>query len=487
MDTPWHQESKEASFLRSALTTEGHFMSTDDFLTWFHSRKTAHHFVVQPIPFDEMDQWYFAQDPYRLMHRSGKFFTIQGIRVKTNYGPVSEWDQPIINQPEIGILGIITQEFDGLRHFLMQAKMEPGNINTLQLSPTVQATRSNYTQVHQGKRPPYLEYFVEPGRSRILLDQLQSEQGDRFLRKRNRNMVVEVDGDIPLHEEFCWLTLGQIKQLLTIDNLVNMDSRTVLSCIPFAYPGWKHFYAHSLPKTSNHVEVFGHRLSNFAKDLFLSMLDRPPIKHTLDEVISWFTKLKTGYQVDIEHIPLNQVRRWVHTDREIYHETKQYFSVIAVSVQASNREVGSWTQPLLKHQGCGLTGFLVQKIDGPLHFLVRASLEPGTLDLIEMAATVACTDPEKRLERGNAPPFLDLFLNAPAEQIRYSSIQSEEGGRFYHFQSRYMIVELPPEVHLELPDNFIWMTLGQIIDFTKHSYFNIEARNLLSCLSLLEG
>lgn len=485
MDTPWQQTSKEASFLRSALTTQGRFHTLEEFLDWFRSRRVANPFVVQQIPFAEMDQWAFVEDPHRLAHRSGKFFTVEGVRVKTNYGPVPEWDQPIINQPEIGILGIMTRVFDGVRYFLMQAKMEPGNVNTLQLSPTVQATKSNYTQVHKGKLPLYMEYFIDRGKARILVDQLQSEQGARFLGKRNRNMVVEVAEDVPVHDEFCWLTLGQIKQLLTIENLVNMDARTVLSCIPFVNIDWKHYYAATPEDVSDHVDVFDYRLTGFAKDLFLSMLDRKPVRHTLDEIISWFTELKTRYGIEVTRIPLNQVRRWVHTDHEIRHETGQYFSVIAVAVEAGNREVAGWTQPLLKHTGYGVVGFLTQRIGGTLHFLVRASLEPGTLDVIEMGPTVSCSNGDERAKQPDHPPFLELFLDAPPEQVRYAAIQSEEGGRFYHFQSRYMILELPPDTRLDVPDHFIWMTLGQIIDFTKYSYFNIEARNLLACLSLL--
>lgn len=485
MDTPWQQTSKEASFLRSALTTEGQFGDLDEFLDWFRSRRAANRFVVKQIPFAEMDQWYFAQDPCRLVHRSGKFFTVEGVRVRTNYGSVPEWDQPIINQPEIGILGIITKVFDGVRHFLMQAKMEPGNVNTLQLSPTVQATKSNYTQVHKGKLPLYLDYFIDRSKGKILVDQLQSEQGARFLRKRNRNMIIEVAGEVPVHDEFCWLTLGQIKRLLTIDNLVNMDARTVLSCIPFTNVDWKHYYAAYPQDNSDHFDAFDYRLTGFARDLFLSMLDRKPVQHTLDEIISWFTELKTRYEVEATCIPLDEVRRWVRTDYEIRHETGHHFSVIAVAVEAGNREVTCWTQPLLKHTDYGVVGFLTQKFGGALHFLVRASLEPGNLDVIDMGPTVACSNAADRAKQPNPPLFLDLFLDAPPDQVRYVAIQSEEGGRFYHFQNRYMILELPPDTQLDVPEHFIWMTLGQIIDFTKYSYFNIEARNLLACLNLL--
>lgn len=71
------------------------------------------------------------------------FFSIDGIRIATNYLDVSTWDQPIINQPEIGFLGFITKKIGGVVHFLAQAKIEPGNLNIVQLSPTLQATRSN--------------------------------------------------------------------------------------------------------------------------------------------------------------------------------------------------------------------------------------------------------------------------------------------------------------------------------------------------------
>ena len=154
---------------------------------------------------------------------------MEGIHVWTNFGGEREWDEPIINQPEIGFLGFITRVCGGVRYFLVQAKMEPGNINTLQLSPSLQATRSNFMQVHKGKRPLFLEYFNGEKPARVLTDQLQAEQGGRFFRKRNRNIVVEIEDDLALPAEFCWLTLGELKALLREDNIVNMDSRSVLS------------------------------------------------------------------------------------------------------------------------------------------------------------------------------------------------------------------------------------------------------------------
>jgi len=224
----------EYHFLKSALTKDNPFLSTESFLDWLQEKKDNVKHNITPIPFSELKDWFFNKETGNLVHDSGKFFSIEGIKVSTNWGVVPEWTQPIINQPEIGFLGIITKKIDDILYFLMQAKIEPGNINAVQLSPTLQATKSNYTKVHKGNSPLYLEYFLEKRNDvEILLDQLQSEQGARFLKKRNRNIIIEVTSEIEIAPNFCWLTLAQIKQLLAYDNIVNMDTRTVISGIPY--------------------------------------------------------------------------------------------------------------------------------------------------------------------------------------------------------------------------------------------------------------
>ena len=115
----------------------------------------------------------------------------------------------------------------------MQAKIEPGNINKVQISPTIQATKSNFFQKHGGSQPAFLEYFLNAKQTNILVDQIQSEQSSRFYMKRNRNIILYVTDYIVESSTHKWMTLGQIKDLMRYDNLVNMDTRTVLSCIPF--------------------------------------------------------------------------------------------------------------------------------------------------------------------------------------------------------------------------------------------------------------
>lgn len=465
-------ETKEASFLRSSLSSESPAFDNSDFLSWFRERGAANAFEVRPIRFDAMDEWSFEPGTRNLVHRSGRFFRIEGLRVETNFEDAGEWDQVIVNQPEIGVLGILSKRFGGIRHFLMQAKAEPGNINTLQLSPTVQATRSNYTQVHSGRVPSYLEYFSEAPLERRLVDQLQTEQGSRFLRKRNRNMVVEVEEEVPVLDDFRWLTLGEIKQLQSRDNFVNMDARSVLSCIPYADP-----------EAAISPEARG--LEGFASALIESLHASSDAMHSVDALLSWLTEMKTRYELRTESIPLAEARQWEITETEIVHESREHFSVIAVAVEAGNREVARWTQPLLKDVSSGLHGFITQKRGGLLHFLVQAKVEPGNLDVVDLAPTVSCSNVERRRGRPNAPPFLDRFLEARSEEIRYSVVQSEEGGRFFHLQNRNTILELEASEVLEIPEHFTWMTLGQLLTFLKYGHLSVDARTLLSCVSWL--
>lgn len=466
-------------FLKSAVTTDNPFQTTAEAIAWLDARRCANTFHVERIPLADVGGWSFEPGSGDLAHRSGKFFRVHGVRTRTNVGPVPQWDQPIIDQPEIGILGIIAREFDGVLHFLMQAKMEPGNVNTVQLSPTVQATRSNYTQVHQGAIPRYLEYFLEPSMAARLVDELQFEQASAFLQKRNRNMVVEAPGDLPIYDDFRWFTLGQIKELLGIPNLVSMDTRTVVACIPLV---------DSMPGRSEATGVEELRRggrSEFQLALLASMQEPGRALHRDDDLIGWLSDLKCRYELDVRRIGLVELDGWTRDAYAIRHEADRYFSVVGVRVEASNREVARWDQPLVKAAARGLTAFLVKKVDGVLHLLVQAKVEPGNLDVVALAPTVQCTlGWEDLADPASWPPFTDAVLEATAEDIRYRCVQSEEGGRFYHVENEYMVVELDADWEAETPDNFRWLTLRQLGQFLRYSYVNIEARSLLACLRL---
>ena len=478
--------NKKANFFFSSLTLENQFQKFDQFLIWFKNKMNEEQFVVNEIPFSKFDQWSFSEKKENLGHQSGKFFKIEGVYFKTNFGLNKEWHQPIINQPEIGILGILTKEFNGVLYFLMQAKMEPGNINILQLSPTVQATKSNFSRVHKGKLPAYLDYFIDNSKSEVLIDQLQTEQGGRFLKKRNRNIVVKVSEDIELLPDFCWLTLGEIKKLLDVDNFVNMDARSVISIIPLIDEVLiSEIQCHSIEKVKDFF-LENTNIYSINIDIINSVCSEQGEYRSKDQIISWYTSMKVNYELEVKVVPLTQLRNWKITRNKIFNNNR-HFSVIGVEVIAGTREVTSWTQPLIKDLNIGLLGFLTKKMNGIVHFLIQAKVEPGNIDIVELSPTVSCSNMDYlKSNKKSQPTFFEYFMNYKDSRTVYNTIQSEEGGRFYHLQNRNMIVELNESVNLDLPENYIWMTLSQMMDFMKYSMFNIEARNLISSINFVK-
>ncbi|MFI6036098.1 NDP-hexose 2,3-dehydratase family protein [Streptomyces sp. NPDC051315] len=433
-----------ASLAASAAAVDGGVLSNADLAAWLEDRRRAQAQRVERIAFAELDGWTFDERSGDLRHRSGRFFSVHGLRVASDFGPVPAWEQPIINQPEIGILGIALRDFDGVPHLLMQAKSEPGNINGVQLSPTVQATKSNYMRVHGGSEVPYLERFRRPEPGSVVADVLQSEQGSWFLRKRNRNMIITVGPDVEAGEDFAWLTLGQVHALLREENLVNMDARTVLSCLP----DWQ---AHA-------VEAV----------------------HSDADIRSWITRRRAEHEVRVTAIGLAQTGGWNMSDTEVAHERGQYFSIVAVDVTSARREVRAWAQPLLKPHGTGLSALFVRRSRGVPHALLRARAEPGFVSVAELGPTLQCT-PENyaHLPSGLRPPYLDEVLARRADAV-YDVKLSEEGGRFLHGENHYIIVETGDDLPV-VSDEFRWVSLRQVDELLRYGHhLNVQARTLIA-------
>ena len=444
--------------------------SVDDIRDWVKKRNESITVDVDLVDFAALKQWKFHPVTGDLEHESGRFFAIRGISVETEgYFPGDKgWTQPIIDQPEVGFLGIIVQERNGVLCFLLQAKIEPGNLNHVQLSPTLQATRSNYMRIHGGRKPLFLDYFREAGKYKVWLDQLQSEQGGRFLHKRNRNIIIEVTEPIPEHSDFIWVTLGQLKTLMTYDNVVNMDTRTVSSGL-----GWH----------AADTSALSERVSSCRGQALLASMTHGLDSHSVNEILFWLSDLKSRYLLHTKVIPLREVDEWTIRKDEIVRQDRKFFRVVGAQVTIGNREVTTWSQPLVQPMQKGLCGLLAKKINGIMYFLIQAKMECGNLDVVELAPTVQCLTGSYT---SGSPFALPEILNASPERIIFDTWQSEEGGRFYLEQNRNLVVEAKDDFpEKDLPRNFKWMTLGQLREFLRfNNYLNIQLRSLLAALNL---
>ncbi len=458
-------------------------------IDWLSELNATHPFEVEEIGLSQLRRWHREPGTGNLVHESGQFFAIRGLEVETNFGPVPRWSQPIIDQPQIGLLGLLTQRRDGLLHVLVQAKAEPGNLNTFQLSPSVQATRSNFTRVHGGAATPLLEYFFDHPHATVLVDQLQSEQGARFYRKRNRNMVVRLPDELKLDVGplFRWVTLGQLHRLIRRDNTLNMDLRSVMSCISINPPrrtALGRIDLEPLSAFAAQSALVGAPLSALGRAVALSEQSTSGAYHTIDALFHTITREKFLAELRTQLIPLARVEQWRVDQDIIAHDSGRYFEVLGVRIRSNSREVPHWDQPIIRQRHTGLVAFVGKQLDGVLHLLVQLKMECGNHDLLELAPTVQCITDNYGLEA--RPAFVNEVLGvAPGLSPVIDALQSEEGGRFYRETNRNLVCLSAPDAVADEPKRFVWMTLAQLKWFVRfNNFLNVEARSLLAGLSL---
>ena len=217
-----------------SIRDDNQINNLDYVIDWFNKKREGSDMIVEEIGLDDLDKWSIDSNSGNVKHESGGFFEVIGVKVSNTFDREvgkKGWTQPMIAKNPGGILGILMKRINGIPHYLLQAKAEPGNIGKLQLSPTLQATTSNLLKAHGGSKPLFAEYFDEENNPDIIYAKWQSEDGGRFHLKSNYNMIVEIkeDENLKIPDSFIWVTLYQIKQLMKIENFVGPHIRGIIS------------------------------------------------------------------------------------------------------------------------------------------------------------------------------------------------------------------------------------------------------------------
>ena len=437
--------------------------TNSELLSWIEHRNKSLCVGLKKIPLEECAPWFYDEAGGEIRNKAGSFFQIAGIRQSFKDGTTVE--QPIIIQHEIGFLGIICCKINDVWHYLMQAKIEPGNVNVVQLSPTIQATKSNFTQQHGGKKPEYLEYFLDMDPENILVDQIQSEQSSRFLGKRNRNVILKSATQLEESDSHKWMTLSQIKDCMRYDNLVNMDTRTVLSCIPYVL------------------------LDEKDDDFLITKQDsyRKSIKSLNREtIVSLYNRINNYKMFSapvLEKVPLFALKDWEMRDGAFRKRCGYPFEVIFCSITIEGREVTNWNQPLFAANGSAVFGLLCCNDGGVYKFLVSVRPEIGCFDSVEIGPTV---QEEAGCSAGRDRVASFFFRRLEEKRGVIADVMlSEEGGRFYQEQNRNVLIQIQKDELPDLPDTYAWSDYGTLNILTQvNNCLNIQLRNLLSLLEI---
>ena len=139
----------------------------------------------------------------------------------------------MIEPSQEGICAFVAKEINGVLHFIVQAKLECGNFDIIELAPTVQCITGNYRQ-SSSFNLPFLNYVLNDKNKNVVIDCLQSEEGGRFYKEQNRNMIIvagdEIENTLP--SNYVWMTLNQLQLFNRFNNYLNIQARSLLAALP---------------------------------------------------------------------------------------------------------------------------------------------------------------------------------------------------------------------------------------------------------------
>ena len=118
-------------------------MQINKLIDWLQKQKKINKLKIKKKNINHLKDWIFKKN--LISHKTKNFFSIKPFLFERKNKKIF---QPLIIQKEEGILGIIKQKRQGKNYYLLQSKIEPGNINGVQISPTVGTDNSHTIDIN---------------------------------------------------------------------------------------------------------------------------------------------------------------------------------------------------------------------------------------------------------------------------------------------------------------------------------------------------
>lgn len=378
-------------------------------------------FKIEEIAFSEQEEW--LVDEGRIRHKSGGFFEICG------HEAADGQQNLVLHQPQGAFNGLLICRNDDTIYVLIQARIEPGNTHVCQYGPTVQSTPANYLQVHKGKATAYIDYFfgdMEDGK--VLHRSDQTDLGQRYFQKTKELKYVELDSLKATAENMIWVSLDTLWDCLHQDHLINTDLRSMLGVFD-----WDEFL--------NSNPISQPNLPNL-----------PSIEMTAAGSL----------------IPLDALTDWTVNERGVWPNNAADISVKMYRTSCTNREVKTWTQPLIGHSEIAHYTLCIREMEGIWEALISVENEMG------------CKKPSLMPSFHNYAGQNSFKLGGKADRV-LSVEQSEEGGRFFQNNGLYEVVILREEIKIN--ENQVWMPVLDFKSWLKSSEnVSIQLRGMASMI-----
>ncbi len=390
-------------------------------------------FNLQKIRFSEQKQW--AIKDCALSHFSNGFFHVTGVKNKITYE-----EHLVLFQPQSALTGLTLFKKGRQAYILLQARIEPGNSDIGQYGPTIQSTPANYMQMHGGEKTNYVELFTGCSPyANTIGNTIQLDLGKRYFQKNKVHSYLELNELIETKENMIWVSLQVIAEVLTRDNFLNADLRSLISV--------------------------------FDWDLFINSED--PTKHkepVPEDSCLLFSENLLGKN-EWELTPLDRLKGWKIEDTGITDLSGSGIWVDMYKTSCIGREVMEWSQPLLCCSNRGLVVLLVRKNDNRYEFLLSVQSEFGISGEKTVLPSYVIYPGENHKNKSR------LFDNG---KLIAEMIQSEEGGRFYKNENVYQAILIENDIEIEAHQR--WVSIHTLKSILKAS---CRASFQLRCISSL--
>ena len=184
-------------------------------------------------------------------------------------------------------------------------------------------------------------------------------------------------------------------------------------------------------------------------------------------IIKWVKGLQRKIKTSSQIINIDECENWFFDKRKnLYHKSGQFFKIKAVKTTgASNREVKSWSQPILTQKHGGVLAFICRKTqEKGIEFLVEAKIEPGDDSLIKICPSFQATQSNmNQAHGGEKPKLFDIVIKQKKSKLVYYTIHNEEGARFWKKSNWNILVKLDDPYDKRIKGkNYKWVSYTQI-------------------------
>lgn len=229
----WGDRAFAAQLRRSYLGSEEDAETpTRDVLAWLADQRARLGLRLQIVPLGALRNW--VAEAGAIREREPRLgFAARLFHVVARGREVDAWDQPLIDSQSRGLIALVCQARGATLKFLVKASREIGFLEGVQLGPSVNIPPGGKSSGDDPVERLLLATMAEGSRCQVLQRLVQSEEGGRFYQDENEYSLVVVDGGLalPATDNYRWLTLAQIRELMPVSGTFSIELRGALSLV----------------------------------------------------------------------------------------------------------------------------------------------------------------------------------------------------------------------------------------------------------------